>query len=136
MKIDQFNWIAGLDQSGWIAVALYVIFFIIATITVVMMIKLYLDGKKYRHTKSLEDIQQTASKPARPAPEKAEVNNTDKEVNNTDKEDGYSNPVEEAKVFLAYGLDKQAIDLLEKHLKENPSDETAREMLSKAQSNA
>jgi hypothetical protein len=129
MKIDQFNWMAGLDRSGWIAVGLFVIFFIIAMMTVIMIVKLHMDGKKYPRTKPLEDLQQAASKPARPVPEKAEVKNTD-------EKDDYSNPVEEAKVFLDYGLDKQAIDLLEKHLEENPSDETAREILTKAKSRA
>lgn len=130
MKFDQFNWFSGLDESGWIALALFVTFFIITMITLVMMLKLRLNSKKNQPPKPLEDLQQPVAKPVTPAnspvPAKAEVKNIK-------KADDYSNPVEEAKVFLDYGLNKQAINLLAKYLKENPSDKIAREMLIKAQ---
>jgi hypothetical protein len=130
MDFNQFNWVTGLDNSGWIAAGLFVIFFIITLIVVIMMLKIRADNKKHQRTKPLEDLEPAASKPTRPAappaPAKAEVKN-DK------KEEEQSDPLEQAEIYLDYGLNKQAVDLLEKHLKENPSDKTARELLAKAQ---
>ena len=128
MNIDQLNWIDGLDQTGWVAVALFTVFFIIVVFMIVMMLRLNAENKRHQQKKSLKESQPAASKSARPAPAKTEVKKTE------NKNDA-SNPLEEAEVFLTYGLNKQATDLLEKYLKKNPSDKTAREMLRKAQSN-
>ena len=125
MNIDQLNWISGLDQTGWVAVALFIVFFIIVVFMIVMMLKLNAENKKDRQKKLLKESQAAASKSTRPAPAKTEV----KKVEN--KNDG-SNPLEEAEVFITYGLNKQAADLMEKHLKKNPSDKAAIEMLAKA----
>ncbi len=126
--MDQFNWIKGLDQSGWVAAALFVVFFIIAAFTIVMMLKLNAENKKIRKKKSLKKSQVAPSKTTRAAPAKTELKNTGKK-----KDD--SSPLEEADVFLTYGLNKQAIDLLEKYLEKHPSDQTAVKMLAKAQTN-
>lgn len=130
MQFNQFKWTTGLDESGWIAVALFTIFFIITLITLGMMLKLLSKNKNTRHTKHPKSPQQPVSRPAKS--ENSPLSHKT-EVKNAEKEDDYSNPVEEAKVFLAYGLNKQAIDLLETYLKENPSDKNARETLAKAQ---
>lgn len=128
MNIDQLNWIDGLDQTGWIAVALFAVFFIIVAFAIAMMLKLNAENKRDQQKKSLKESQAAASKSARPAPAKTEVKNT--ENKNED-----SNPLEEAEVFLTYGLNKQAADLLEKYLEKNPSDRAAIEMLKKTRSN-
>ena len=124
MNIDQLSWISGLDRTGWIAVALFAVFFIIVIFTILMMLKLNRENKKDKQ-KPLKESQPAASKSARPAPAKAKAKNTE------NKNDA-SNPLEEAKVFITYGLNKQAADLLEKHLEKNPSDKAAIEMLAKA----
>ena len=126
MNIEQLNWIDGLDQTGWIAIALFAVFFIIVAFAIAMMLKLNAENKRHQQKKSLKESQSAASKSARPVPSKTEVKNT--ENKNED-----SNPLEEAEVFLTYGLKKQAADLLEKYLEKNPSDKTAHEMLRKAQ---
>ena len=122
MKIDQLDWTAGLDESGWIAAILFIIFFFIVITTVVMMLKLRdsdnSSGDKNKPFETPEDIAQPDFK----SPAKT-----------SSKEDSNSSPIEEAEVFLTYGLNKQAIDVLEKHLKQNPSDQAAREMLERAQ---
>ncbi len=127
--MDQFNWIDGLDRSGWIATALFVVFFVIAAFTIAMMLKLNAENKKIQKKKSLKKSPAVTSKPTRSTPAKAEAKNTEKK-----KE--ASSPLEEAEVFITYGLNKQAIDLLEEYLVEHPSNKTAREMLEKAQSGA
>jgi len=126
--MDQFNWIKGLDQSGWVAAALFVVFFIITVFVIVIMLKLNTENKN-RKKKSLKKSPAVTSKPARPVAAKTVAKNTGKK-----KDD--SSPLEEAEVFLTYGLNKQAVGVLEKYLKENPSDKTAREMLKKAHKNS
>ncbi len=126
--MDQFNWIKGLDQSGWVAAALFVVFFVIAALTIAMMLRLNAQNKKIQKKKSPKNPQSVTPKPTRPAAEKTAVKKTDKK--NDD-----SNPLEEAEVFLTYGLNKQAIDLLEKYLEKHPSDQPAVKMLAKAQTN-
>jgi len=132
MNMDQLNWIKGLDQSGWVAAALFAVFFIISALTIVIMLRLNAENKKARKKKSLKKSQAAPSNTTRTAPVKSPIKPV---VKNTEKEKDDSSPLEEAEVYIAYGLNKQAINLLEKYLKEHPSDKTALEMLKKAQSN-
>lgn len=133
MNIDQFDWLSGLDESGWIAAGLYVTFFIITIVVIVMMLKLNADNKKIERAKSLKDLHPLASRPVTaPVPKPSVKPEPAKAINEDTNES--TNAIEEAEVFLTYGLHKQAADVLEKHLKENPSDKTAREMLDRAQS--
>jgi len=126
MDFNQFNWISGLDKSGIIALGLFASFFIIAVITIFMVLKINAESKR-RHQKSLaEDNQPTTSTPSRRAPPKNKSKISEKKSESSD-------PIEQAEIYLAYGLNKQAIDLLEEHLKKNPSDKTASEMLARAQ---
>ncbi len=127
--MDQLNWIKDLDQSGWVAAALFVMFFIITALTIAMMLKLNKENKKEQKKKSLKKSQVVPSNTTRTVPIKPAVKNAEKK-----KDD--SSPLEEAEVYIAYGLNKQAINLLEKYLKEHPSNKTALEMLKKARSNA
>lgn len=40
-----------------------------------------------------------------------------------------SNPLEEAEVYLSYGRNREALELLEKYLRSNPDDVKAKELL-------
>ena len=130
MNIDQFNWLDGLDTAGWIAAALFTLFFIIAAVMIVMMLKMNAENKKDQEKKtlkkSLKKSQVAASKPARPAPVKTKTKSPEKKDDDTD-------PLEQAEVYITYGLHKQAVDLLKEYLEKNPSDKTAIELLAKAQ---
>lgn len=140
MNLDQFDWTAGLNQSGWIAAGLFVTFFIIAIIVITMILKLNADNKKQANNKTLKDLQEAAVKPESKARKvhQQKTKKTDKPASPKPSSPKPptpepSSPVDEAEVFITYGLNKQAIDLLEKHLEHNPADEAAKEMLFRAQ---
>lgn len=40
-----------------------------------------------------------------------------------------ANPLEEAEIYLSYGRKREASELLEKHLRKNPGDVKAKELL-------
>lgn len=126
MNKDQFNWISGLDQTGWVAAALFAVFFILAAFTIGMMLKINAENKKDKKKKPPGKSKPVASKPARRVPVKPEAKSPEKKNDDTD-------PLEQAEVYLTYGLNKQAVDLLKEHLKNNPSDKAAIELLAKAQ---
>ena len=128
MDFNQFNWVSGLDKSGVIALSLFAVFFIIVLIIVFMMLKINTENKRSQQEKIDKDDQPTASKPTRPAPPKIESESP--KIKNES-----SDPLEQAEIYLAYGLNKQAIDLLEEYLKKNPSDKNASKILARAQSN-
>ena len=52
MNIEQLNWIDGLDQTGWIAIALFTVFFIIVVFAIAMMLKLNAENKRHQQKKS------------------------------------------------------------------------------------
>jgi hypothetical protein len=128
MDFSQFNWVSGFDRSGIIALSLFAVFFIIVLIIVFMMLKINTENKRSQQEKIDEDDPPTASKPTRPAPPKIESENESPKIKSEN-----SDPLEQAEIYLAYGLNKQAIDLLEEYLKENPSDKNASKILAKAQ---
>lgn len=137
MGIEMPNWLSGLGQSGWIAIVLLITFVVIATTTVVMIWRLIRQTSHHQTRTEVEiDEPQPAAKPA-PAPSQAPApapaskpakagaaaaSRADEEVD----------PVAEAEVYITYGLYKQAITVLGKHLAQNPSDNRASEMLEKA----
>ena len=125
MDSNQFNWVSGLDKSGIIALILFAVFFIIALITIIMMLKINAENKRRRKEHLLEDEQKPTTISNRSKPPETE---SEKPENKNDNSD----PLEQAGIYLTYGLNKQAIDLLEKYLEKNPSDNTASEMLAKA----
>ena len=126
MNKDHFNWLDGLDKTGWIAAALFAVFFIIAAVMIVMMLKMNAENKKDKKKKTLKKSQPAAPETARPVPVKTKAKIPEKKKNDTD-------PLEQAEVYITYGLHKQAVDLSEEHLEKNPSDKTAIELLAKAQ---
>ena len=125
MDSNQFNWISGLDKSGVIALILFAVFFIIALITIIMMLKINAENKRRHKEHLLEDEQKSTKISNRSTPPETK---SEKPENKSDNSD----PLEQAGIYLTYGLNKQAIDLLEKYLEKNPSDNTASEMLAKA----
>lgn len=144
MKMNQFEWITGLDESGWIALTLFAIFVIITLTAVVMMLKLRksLYTSEHKTPDEDEDLPLTVPRQAKPAPSQPKKPaptqsrkpapaqpGADKTVIN----DSHANVIDEAEVFLTYGLHKQAIDLLEEHLAKNPKDPAARELLAQVQ---
>ena len=123
MNFDLPNWLSGLDESGWIAILLLVAFVIITSITVYMIWKLMRQTRRPARGIDIENAAPTPRTTAR----KTAPGTPDTKVPAEDVD-----PVAEAEVFLTYGLYKQAIKVLEKHLVENPDDTRASEMLDRA----
>lgn len=77
---------------------------------------------------------QPSSRPApRPEPKLEPKPEPEKSLAQKVLEEEEEDPVAEAEVFLTYGLNDKATELLEKHLAQNPSDEAAKALLEKAQ---
>jgi outer membrane biosynthesis protein TonB len=136
MNKDNFNWLSGLDQTGWIAAALFAVFFIVAALTIAMMLKLNAENKKNKRNKTPEKPaekpavkpQPAAKQPAKPRPKPVKA-----ETRIPEKKDDDTSPLEQAEVYITYGLNKQAVDLLKDHLEKSPADKAAIELLARAQ---
>ena len=83
-------------------------------------------NKKDQKKKTLKKSQPATPKTAKPAPVKTKAKSPEKKNDDTD-------PLEQAEVYITYGLHKQAVDLLKEYLEKNPADKTAIELLAKAQ---
>ncbi len=123
MGTDTFNWTSGLDNSGWIAIALMAVFFFIVLITLIIIWRMQISTDT--------NTKKPATKKTASGHAPARETRIDKKT--AERNDDDTSPFEEAEVYLTYGLKQQAIDLLEKHLRDNPSDAKAKALLKKAQ---
>lgn len=116
------QWVSALGQQGIIAAALLLIFVVIVVATLYTLWQL-----KSSHLNSPVK----PPKPSRPFTdqEKLTAQNQTTE-NNKDS----ATLVEEAQVFIDYGLKQQAIDALTRHLLAQPKDKKAQKMLDKLNS--
>lgn len=114
---DFSNWTSGLGQDGWIAAALMLAFFVIIIVTIFLLWQLKLTQHRQKKKK------------ARPFTDQEEQTALDNAAN--DNKDTASR-VEEAEVFITYGLYPQAMEVLQKHLLTQPDDENAKALLEQA----
>ena len=109
-----FNWAAELSHQGWITAILVLIFFVFMIVTIIMLWQL-----KASHLNS--DIRRAKNLSRQ---QKKSVLNHTEEINKDS-----ASLVEEAEVFITYGLNQQAIDVLNRHLQAEPKDKKARKLL-------
>lgn len=145
---------------NWVATMLFSILGLIALVTLVVLLKVFVaSGKAQKERKAKAEAAEKARNEAaavrtgsgitlssneppresRPAPKPAirePEPEPEPDINIAKKvlEEEEADPVAEAEIFITYGLNDKAVEMLEKHLANNPADEAAKEMLARAKS--
>jgi hypothetical protein len=133
---------------NWVVTLLIGILAIILIITIAVLLKVFLasnSAKKasaekkpdlpVRTGSGIASSGSSASTPKpqpKPQPKSQPLPEPEKSLAKKVLEEEEADPVAEAEVFLTYGLKDKAIELLAKHLVDNPSDEAAKTLLEQA----